>query len=57
MQTLHTQTPEIAPATAPLNAKVERIIPNIEWPVFAPTIAAVNDLRKSATRSSSAETT
>ncbi|MDD9930061.1 MAG: quinolinate synthase, partial [Rhodospirillaceae bacterium] len=46
MQPIRTYTPEIAAATAPLYAKVERIIPEIEWPVFAPTIAAINDLKK-----------
>jgi len=29
MQPIHTYTPEIAAATAPLHAKVERIIPEI----------------------------
>ena len=39
-------TPDIAAATAPLYAKVDRIIPEIEWPVFAPKIAAINALKK-----------
>lgn len=39
-------TPEIAAATAPLYAKVNRIIPEIEWPFFAPKIAAINALKK-----------
>lgn len=39
-------TPEIAAQTAPLYDKVSRIIPEIEWPVFAPKIAAINALKK-----------
>ncbi len=39
-------TPQIAAVTAPLYTKVERIIPEIEWPVFAPKIAAINALKK-----------
>ena len=39
-------TPEIAAQTAHLYAKVERVIPEIEWPVFAPQIAAINALKK-----------
>ena len=37
-------TTEIAAQTAPLYAKVERLIPEIEWPFFAPKIAAINAL-------------
>ena len=39
-------TPEIATQTAPLYARVERVIPEIEWPVFAPQVAAINALKK-----------
>src|SRR6201991_3424212 len=39
-------TPEIAKATAPLYAKVAHVIPEIEWPVFAPVIAEINRLKK-----------
>lgn len=39
-------TPEIAAQTAHLYAKVERVIPEIEWPVFAPQVAAINALKK-----------
>jgi len=39
-------TSEIAAETAPLYEKVSRIIPEIEWPVFAPKIAAINALKK-----------
>ena len=39
-------TPAVAAATAPLYAKVKNVIPEIEWPVFAPTIAAINALKR-----------
>ena len=39
-------TPEVAAATAPLYAKVKNVVPEIEWPVFAPTIAAINALKR-----------
>jgi len=39
-------TPEVAAATAPLYAKVKHVVPEIEWPVFAPTIAAINALKR-----------
>ena len=39
-------TPEIAADTAPLYAKVRHVVPEIEWPAFAPTIAAINRLKR-----------
>lgn len=39
-------TPEVARATAGLYARVSRVIPEIEWGVHAPTIAAINALKK-----------
>ena len=39
-------TPEVAKATAPLYRKVAHVIPEIEWPVFAPVIAEINRLKK-----------
>ena len=39
-------TPEIAADTAPLYAKVKHVVPEIEWPAFAPTIAAINRLKR-----------
>ena len=39
-------TPEIAEATAPIFEKVKHIIPAIEWPALAPTIHAINELKK-----------
>ena len=38
-------TPDIAAKTASLYAKVAHIIPEIEWPSFAPQIAAINALK------------
>jgi quinolinate synthase len=39
-------TPEIAEETAHLYEKVKDHIPKIEWPVYAPYIAAINRLKK-----------
>jgi quinolinate synthase len=39
-------TEEVAHETAPIYEKVRHIIPAIEWPVFAPYIKAINDLKK-----------
>jgi len=39
-------TPEVAEATAPVYEKVRHIIPPIEWPALAPTIHAINRLKK-----------
>ena len=41
-----TYTPAVAAATAPLYAKVKNVVPEIEWPVHAPTIAAINALKR-----------
>ncbi len=38
-------TPEVALATAPLYERVRRVIPEFEWPVFAPYVAAINELK------------
>jgi len=35
-------TRDIAEATAPLYAKVKHVVPEIEWPVFAPYVAEIN---------------
>src|SRR6516164_6797831 len=47
---LHTQdlpyTPEIARATASLYSKVSHVVPEIEWPVYAPYIEAINRLKR-----------
>jgi quinolinate synthase len=39
-------TPEIAAATRGLYAKVAHVVPEIEWPVHAPYIAAINALKR-----------
>lgn len=39
-------TPEVAAATAEIYAKVAHHIPQIEWPVHAPYIHAINELKK-----------
>jgi quinolinate synthase len=39
-------TAEIAQATRSLYAKVAHVIPEIEWPVHAPLIAAINTLKR-----------
>jgi quinolinate synthase len=39
-------TPEVARATRDLYARVSRVIPEIEWGVHAPLIAAINALKK-----------
>ena len=39
-------TPKLAAATAPLYRHVKSVIPDVEWPLHAPYIAAINDLKK-----------
>ena len=39
-------TPEIAQSTAPLYQKVAKVIPEIEWPFFAPYISEINRLKR-----------
>ena len=39
-------TPEVAAATRALYAKVANVVPEIEWPLFAPVIAEINRLKK-----------
>jgi quinolinate synthase len=39
-------TPEVAWATAPIREKVRAVIPDLEWPVHAPYIAAINELKR-----------
>jgi quinolinate synthase len=39
-------TPEIAEETEPLYQKVKDHIPRIEWPVYAPYVAAINRLKR-----------
>ncbi|MFO1152214.1 MAG: quinolinate synthase NadA [Rhodospirillales bacterium] len=39
-------TPEIAASTASLYNRVSRVIPAFEWPVHAPYVAAINQLKR-----------
>ncbi|HEV8577840.1 MAG TPA: quinolinate synthase NadA [Thermoanaerobaculia bacterium] len=39
-------TAEVARATAPIRNKVRSVIPDLEWPVHAPYIAAINELKR-----------
>jgi quinolinate synthase len=39
-------TPEVERATAHLYERVRRVIPSIEWPLMAPTIKAINELKR-----------
>ena len=39
-------TPEIARETRGLYQKIAHVVPEIEWPTFAPTIAAINKLKR-----------
>src|SRR4051812_2701195 len=38
-------TPDVAQATAHLYERVKRVITPVEWPLMAPTIKAINDLK------------
>jgi quinolinate synthase len=39
-------TAEVAAATAPFYSRVKHVVPEIEWPVFAPYVAAINALKR-----------
>ncbi len=39
-------TPAVARVTAPIHDRVRSVIPDLEWPVFAPYIAAINELKQ-----------
>jgi quinolinate synthase len=39
-------TPEVARATAAIHDKVRSVIPDLEWPLFAPYIAAISELKR-----------
>src|ERR1700742_4762390 len=39
-------TPDVARTTAPLYTKVAHVVPEIEWPTFAPYVQAINALKK-----------
>jgi quinolinate synthase len=39
-------TPEVARLTAPIRDRVRSVIPEVEWPVHAPYVAAINALKR-----------
>lgn len=39
-------TPEVERLTRPIYERVRRVIPEVEWPVHAPLIAAINELKR-----------
>lgn len=39
-------TPEVKALTDPLYEKVKHVIPAIEWPAYAPLIAAINEMKR-----------
>jgi len=39
-------SPDVDAATAPVYEKVKHVVPAIEWPVLAPAIHAINELKK-----------
>ena len=39
-------TPEVERATRPIYERVRHVIPDVEWPVHAPLIAAINELKR-----------
>jgi quinolinate synthase len=44
--TTHTLATTVLDKVAPLYERVKTVIPEVEWPVHAPYIAAINDLKK-----------
>ncbi|MDP6514493.1 MAG: quinolinate synthase NadA [SAR202 cluster bacterium] len=41
-----TFTPEVARVTAPIRNRLRNVIPDIEWPVHAPLVAQINELKQ-----------
>jgi quinolinate synthase len=41
-----TFTPEVEAATQPIYERLKHVIPDVEWPIHAPLIAAINDLKR-----------
>jgi quinolinate synthase len=39
-------TPDVARLTAPIHERLRPVIPDLEWPVHAPYIAAINELKR-----------
>ncbi|MGZ8848530.1 MAG: quinolinate synthase NadA, partial [Pyrinomonadaceae bacterium] len=38
-------TPEVAVATRPIFERLRGVLPEIEWPIHAPYVAAINELK------------
>ena len=39
-------TPDVEQATRPIFERIKHVMPDVEWPIHAPLIAAINDLKK-----------
>ena len=39
-------TPEVAEAVRPIYERLSHVIPEIEWPIFAPYVKAINELKR-----------
>ncbi|HJZ79267.1 MAG TPA: hypothetical protein VKD91_02945, partial [Pyrinomonadaceae bacterium] len=39
-------TPEVAASTRPIFERLRGVLPEIEWPVHAPYVAAINELKQ-----------
>jgi quinolinate synthase len=46
LETLLDYTPEVAHATAPIYQRLRTVIPEMEWPIHAPYVAAINELKQ-----------
>ena len=45
LDTVLDYTPEVAQATAPIYQRLRAVIPEMEWPIHAPYVAAINELK------------
>ncbi len=39
-------TPEVERLTQPIFNRIKHVMPDVEWPIHAPTIAAINELKR-----------
>ncbi|MDP7418530.1 MAG: quinolinate synthase NadA, partial [Gammaproteobacteria bacterium] len=39
-------TPEVEQLTQPIYDRIKHVMPDVEWPIHAPVIAAINELKK-----------
>jgi quinolinate synthase len=46
LETVLDYTPEVAHATAPIYERLRAVIPEMEWPIHAPYVAAINELKQ-----------